>query len=78
LIGSAVRGKDSMMRHRSLLSVIAALLAIAISSGASAANPDWPKALTLGTGSPGGVYYLYGKELAKILTEKLDALAAAN
>jgi hypothetical protein len=37
----------------------------------SAASADWPKSLTLATGSPGGMYYLYGKELAKILTEKL-------
>jgi TRAP transporter TAXI family solute receptor len=46
-------------------------LAIATSSGVLATNPDWPKSLTLGTASPGGVYYIYGEELAKILTEKL-------
>jgi uncharacterized protein len=63
--------EDSVMRRGSLPSVIAALLALATSSGASAANPGSPKVLTFGTGSPGGVYYLYGKELAKILTEKL-------
>src|SRR5438876_7910523 len=48
----------------------ACLLAIATATGVSAANSDWPKALTLGTASPGGVYYVYGEELAKILTEK--------
>lgn len=53
------------------LIVAACLLAIATATGASAANPDWPKSLTLGTASPGGVYYVYGDELAKILTEKL-------
>jgi len=36
-----------------------------------AADPNWPKSLTLGTASPGGVYYVYGDALAPILTEKL-------
>jgi uncharacterized protein len=59
------------MRVGSPFGVIATLLAIGISAGAHAAGPDWPKSLTLGTASPGGVYYVYGEELAKILTEKL-------
>jgi TRAP transporter TAXI family solute receptor len=49
----------------------ACLLAIGTSSGVLAANPDWPKSLTLGTASPGGVYYVYGEALAQILTDKL-------
>ena len=49
----------------------ACLLAIWTSTTVPAAGPDWPKSLTLGTASPGGVYYVYGEELAKILTEKL-------
>ena len=49
----------------------ACLLAVGTSSSVMAADPDWPKSLTLGTASPGGVYYIYGEELAKILTEKL-------
>src|SRR5580704_948794 len=49
----------------------ACLLAICTSTAAPAANPDWPKSLTLGTASPGGVYYVYGEAVAKILTEKL-------
>jgi TRAP transporter TAXI family solute receptor len=49
----------------------ACLLAIATSTSVPAANADWPKSLTLATASPGGVYYVYGEELAKILTEKL-------
>jgi uncharacterized protein len=49
----------------------ACLLAVGISTSVCAASPDWPKSLTLGTASPGGVYYVYGEELAKILTEKL-------
>jgi TRAP transporter TAXI family solute receptor len=47
------------------------LLAIGISTSVLAAGSDWPKSLTLGTASPGGVYFPYGEELAKILTEKL-------
>jgi uncharacterized protein len=49
----------------------ACLLAAATSTGAVAADPNWPKSLTLGTASPGGVYYVYGEALAQILTEKL-------
>lgn len=49
----------------------ACLLTIGASTGVSAAEPDWPKTLTLGTASPGGVYYVYGEVLAPILTEKL-------
>jgi TRAP transporter TAXI family solute receptor len=49
----------------------ACLFAIGASTTAPAASPDWPKSLTLVTASPGGVYYIYGDELAKILTEKL-------
>jgi TRAP transporter TAXI family solute receptor len=39
---------------------------------ASAANPDWPKSLTIGTASPGGVYLPYGRFLAKLWTDKLE------
>jgi uncharacterized protein len=49
----------------------ACLLAIWTSTTVPAAGPDWPKSLTLGTASPGGVYYVYGEALAQILTEKL-------
>jgi uncharacterized protein len=49
----------------------ACLLATATSTNVLGADPNWPKSLTLGTASPGGVYYVYGDELAKILTEKL-------
>jgi uncharacterized protein len=45
--------------------------AIRTSTNVLAADPNWPKSLTLGTASPGGVYYVYGDALAKILTEKL-------
>jgi uncharacterized protein len=59
------------MRVGSLVGVIATLLAIGTSTSVPAAGPDWPKSLTLGTASPGGVYYVYGEALAQILTEKL-------
>ena len=49
----------------------ACLLAIGTSTSVPAADPNWPKSLTLGTASPGGLYYIYGEALAKILTEKL-------
>jgi TRAP transporter TAXI family solute receptor len=59
------------MQVASLLAVIATLFAVATSTSVPAAGPDWPKSLTLVTASPGGVYYVYGEELARILTEKL-------
>jgi TRAP transporter TAXI family solute receptor len=51
----------------------ACLLAIWTSTTVPAANPDWdwPKSLTLATASPGGAYYIYGEELAHILSERL-------
>jgi uncharacterized protein len=62
--------------------LFAALLILSVCFGgqaANAANPDWPKALTIGTASPGGVYLPYGRFLAKLWTEKLhipvDAVA---
>src|ERR1700737_597829 len=51
--------------------LFAALLLGAISTVACAGDTDWPKSLTIGTASPGGVYYVYGDALAPILTEKL-------
>lgn len=42
-----------------------------VSTRAIAANADWPKSLTIGTASPGGVYLPYGRFLAKMWTEKL-------
>ena len=49
----------------------ACLLAIWTSTPAPAANPDWPKSLTLVTASPGGIFYVYGEAVVKILTESL-------
>jgi len=49
----------------------ACLVAIWTPTTVAAANPDWPKSLLLVTASPGGVYYVYGEELAQILTDRL-------
>jgi uncharacterized protein len=38
---------------------------------ANAANPDWPKSLTISTASPGGVYLPYGQFLAKLWSDKV-------
>ncbi len=59
------------MRLGPALGVIGILLAVATPTTVPAAAPDWPKSITLATASPGGVYYVYGEELARILTEKL-------
>ena len=59
------------MRFGSFVALLGTILAIATPSSVPAANPDWPKSLTLGTGSPGGLYYVYGEALAQILAEKL-------
>src|ERR1039458_7731267 len=59
------------MRAR-LFGIIGIVLAIGASLGAQAAGSEWPKSLTLGTASPGGVYYIYGDGVAQILTEALD------
>ena len=62
-----------MSRLMGLMGLIfaACLLATGASTGVLAANPGWPKSLTLATASPDGVYYVYGEALATILTEKL-------
>jgi TRAP transporter TAXI family solute receptor len=44
----------------------------------SSAPPGWPAALTIGTGSPGGVYLPYGQGLAAILTEALSIPVTAQ
>jgi TRAP transporter TAXI family solute receptor len=49
----------------------ACLIMIGTLTRLPAATADWPKSLTLATASPGGVYYVFGEELARILTEKL-------
>ena len=38
---------------------------------AQTARPSWPETLTIGTGSPGGTYHVYGAGLARLLTREL-------
>jgi uncharacterized protein len=47
------------------------ILSVLCCTQANAANPDWPKSLTIATSAPGGVYLPYGRFLAKLWTEKL-------
>lgn len=58
------------MKYAKALSLLLILCAFSATQ-ALAANAGWPKSLTLGTASPGGVFYLYGQALAKVLTESL-------
>ena len=37
-----------------------------------ASEPNWPDQMTLGTASPGGIYYVYGEGVANVLTRALD------
>src|SRR5713226_587562 len=73
---SSHEGGRSMSRIPSLV-FAACLFVIGASTSVPAASPDWPKSLTLGTASPGGVYYIYGEAVAKILTEKLGVTVNA-
>ena len=38
----------------------------------SSREAHWPESLTIGTGSAGGTYYVYGEGLARLLTHQLD------
>lgn len=47
-------------------------LSLGLTTGALAqANPNWPKALTLGTASVGGTYFVYGQVWASMVNEKI-------
>jgi len=46
------------------------------SAPARAAEPDWPEAITVATGSPGGTYHAYGDGLVKILSRALGIRVA--
>jgi TRAP transporter TAXI family solute receptor len=39
---------------------------------------NWPSSITIGTASPGGIYYAYGEGLARLLTRKLQMEAIAQ
>jgi uncharacterized protein len=59
------------MRLVAFTRICAVLCGIGCATMAHAENSNWPKTLTLGTGSPGGLYYVYGEAVAQLLTEKL-------
>jgi TRAP-type uncharacterized transport system substrate-binding protein len=52
------------------------IFAVASSLPAKAANPGWPKSLTIETASPGGVYVPYGRALAKLWTAKIEIMSS--
>jgi uncharacterized protein len=54
------------------------LISLAWSGPSSSEPPGWPAALTIGTGSPGGVYLPYGQALAPALTEALGLPVTAQ
>jgi hypothetical protein len=54
-----------------LIRIAALLIGIGLPALGQAQNADWPKSLTLGTASPGGLYYVYGDLIAQMLTQKL-------
>jgi len=59
------------MTSHVLFRILAVLISIGWSTAAHSASADWPKVLTLSTASPGGVYYVYGEGVARILSDKL-------
>ncbi|MBI3453994.1 MAG: TAXI family TRAP transporter solute-binding subunit [Rhodospirillales bacterium] len=48
---------------------ILALAGVLIALPASAQNPNWPKSLTLGTASVGGVFFVYGQVWANLASD---------
>jgi uncharacterized protein len=62
------------------VSLVAALVASIPASSESARTQatNWPRSITIGTASPGGVYYAYGEGLARILTRTLQIEATAQ
>ncbi len=53
---------------------LAVLTGLTLATGALAQakpNPNWPKNLTLGTASVGGLYFVYGQVWASLVNEKL-------
>jgi uncharacterized protein len=51
---------------------------IGLCSPSWSAPPDRPDSLTIGSASPGGVFYIYGQALAPILTEALGIPVTAQ
>ena len=68
------------MNHRLIRWLILAATALVLSTaGASAQDrSDWPRSLTIGTASVGGVYFVYGNGLASFIGETLDISASGE
>src|SRR5260370_17684209 len=54
------------------------LISLAWPAPSPGAPPGWPASLTIGTGSPGGVYLPYGQALAPVLSEALGLPVTAQ
>ncbi len=65
------------LAYRALVALLA-LLCACIAAEARAAEATWPKAITLGTASPGGPYYVYGQGVATILSHALGIEVTAQ
>jgi TRAP transporter TAXI family solute receptor len=57
---------------------VGVIITLGWTSPASSAPPNWPASLTIGTASPGGVYYVYGQGLAPLLNEALGIAVSAQ
>src|SRR5260370_41182440 len=70
---SAERARAAMSAI-GLLGLVAAILTSALTwSGAAwPQGGNWPRSITIGTASPGGVYDAYGEALARILSRALQ------
>lgn len=69
------------MRILSKQSLIAGCLGLAMAAGAVHATEDrsdWPRSITVGTASQGGVYYVYGAGWANLVGEALGISAGAE
>ena len=51
--------------------IIGAVICAILGGVVQAAEPDWPEAISIATGSEGGTYDVYGEGLAKILSRDL-------
>jgi uncharacterized protein len=60
------------------LSVLAFLALMLFAPSIGAVEPGWPKSIAIGTASPGGTYYVYGRALAEILRYALGIEVSAE
>lgn len=69
------------MRFLSSKSLLAGCLAAAMTATATTAvadRSDWPRSITVGTASQGGVYYIYGSGWANLVGDALGISAGAE